>query len=177
METAIAAWVGEFERTRSLIAAAVGQLTDDQFRTRLTPETNSCAIIVKHLAGNMKSRWTDWLRTDGEKPWRNRDDEFEDRGEPRAELMAALEAGWGLVFGALRALGEKDLARTITIRAEPHTVAGAVERQIAHYAYHAGQIQLIARVLHGNEGWQWATVPPGGSRAFNASMQSRFGGR
>lgn len=177
MSTAIAAWIGEFERTRSLIAAAAGQLSDDQFRTRLTPGTNSCAIIVKHLAGNMKSRWTDWLTTDGEKPDRKRDDEFEDDGESRADLMARLDAGWGLVFASLRNLGETDLARTITIRSEPHTVAAAVERQIAHYAYHAGQIQLIARVLHGNDGWRWATVPPGGSRAFNASMQSRFGGR
>lgn len=175
--TIIAGWTQEFERTRLLIAAAVGQLSDDQFRTRLTPGTNSCALIVKHLAGNMKSRWTDWLTTDGEKPDRNRDDEFEDRGEPRADLMARLEAGWGLVFAALRELTDTDLARTITIRGEPHTVAAAVERQIAHYAYHAGQIQLIARVLHGNEGWKWATVPPGGSQAFNAAMQGRFGGR
>jgi len=174
--TVTAAWLAEFARARKQIQDAVGQLSDDQFRTRLTPWTNSCAIIVQHLAGNMRSRWTDWLTTDGEKPDRDRESEFEEPGQGRAALMQRLEEGWALVFGALRALKPEDLLRTVTIRGEPHPVPQAVERQVAHYAYHAGQIQLIARIVHGNEGWRWNSVPPGQSGAFNRAMAAKFGG-
>ena len=172
----IAAWSAEFTRARKQIGDAVAQLSDDQFRTRLTPQTNSCALIVKHLAGNMRSRWTDWMTSDGEKPDRDRENEFADQGESRAELMARLDAGWGLVMGALAALRPEDLSRTVTIRGEPHSVPQAVERQIAHYGYHAGQIQLIARIVHGNEGWKWTSVAPGQSGAFNRAMEAKFGG-
>ena len=174
--TMIEAWIAEFTRARKQIDDAVGQLTDDQFRTRLTPQSNSCALIVKHLAGNMKSRWTDWLASDGEKPDRDRESEFTDAGESRGELMQRLEHGWALVFAALRALTPQDLARTVRIRGEPYTVPGAVERQIAHYGYHAGQIQLIARIVHGDQGWRWNSVPPGQSGEFNRSMAAKFGG-
>jgi uncharacterized damage-inducible protein DinB len=174
--TVIEAWIGEFTRARKQIDDAVSQLSDDQFRTRLTPRTNSCAIIVQHLAGNMKSRWTDWLSSDGEKPDRDREREFADQGLSRVELMRRLEEGWSLVFGALRGLRTEDLSRTVTIRGEPHTIAQAVERQIAHYGYHAGQIQLIARIVHGDEGWQWNSVAPGRSADFNRSMAAKFGG-
>ena len=174
--TVIAAWIAEFNRIRKQIDDAVGQLSDDQFRTRLTPQTNSCALIVKHLAGNMRSRWRDWLTTDGEKPDRDRESEFADQGESRAELMKRLEDGWGLVFGALRALRPEDLSRTLAIRGEAHTVPQAVERQIAHYGYHAGQVQLIARIVHGNERWRWNSVAPGQSAAFNQAMAAKFGG-
>ncbi len=171
------AWMSEFARTRKQIDGALAQLSDDQFRTRLSPQSNSCALIVKHLAGNMKSRWTDWLSSDGEKADRDREREFADEGESRGELMSRLEAGWGLVFEALRALKEEDLSRTVRIRGEPHTVPLAVERQMAHYGYHAGQIQLIARIVHGNEGWNWATVAPGGTAEFNKAMAVKFAGR
>jgi uncharacterized damage-inducible protein DinB len=173
--TVIAAWVAEFRRAREQIDKALTQLSDDQFRTRLTPTTNSCALIVKHLAGNMRSRWTDWLSTDGEKPDRNRESEFEDRGESRAELMQRLDHGWSLVFGALAALTPPDLARTVRIRGQAHTLPEAVERQVAHYGYHAGQIQLIARIIHGEEGWQWQSIPHGGSAKFNQQMAASFG--
>lgn len=173
--TVIGAWTAEFARTRKQIEGAVSQLTDDQFRTRLTPQTNSCAMIAKHLAGNMRSRWTDWLTTDGEKPDRDREREFTDQGESRAELMARLEQGWALVFAALGALGPDDLTRTVRIRGEPLSVPQAVERQMAHYGYHAGQVQLIARIVHGNEGWRWESVPPGRSDEFNRSMAAKFG--
>ena len=173
--TVIAAWLAEFSRSRKQIEDALAQLTDDQFRTRLTPGTNSCALIVKHLAGNMRSRWTDWLTTDGEKPDRNREREFADEGESRRALVDSLRSGWTLVLNAVGALTPADLARTVRIRGEPHTVPQAVERQIAHYAYHAGQIQLIARIVHGNEGWVWNSVAPGQSAAFNQAMARKFG--
>jgi hypothetical protein len=172
LQTARAAWLAEFRRAKAQIDTALLQLNDEQFRARLTPQTNSCAIIVKHLAGNMRSRWTDWLTTDGEKPDRNRDEEFIDAAESRADLMRRYEQGWALVFAAIERLSEADLARTILIRSHAHTVPEAIERQIAHYAYHAGQIQLISRGVHGNEGWKWASIPPGGSDAFNRSMRS-----
>ena len=173
--TVIVAWAAEFGRARRQIEGALAQLTEDQFRTRLTPQTNSCALIVKHLAGNMRSRWTDWLTTDGEKPDRDREREFADEGESRAELMQRLDAGWKLVFDALAALKPEDLARTIRIRGEPLSVPAAVERQVAHYGYHAGQVQLIARIVHGNEGWKWESVAPGQSAAFNRAMAAKFG--
>jgi hypothetical protein len=174
-QAVIAAWLAEFSRAKKQIDDAVSQLSDDQFRTRLTPGSNSCALIVKHLAGNMRSRWTDWLTSDGEKPDRDRDREFADEGEPRETLVNALAAGWSLVLGSIKALKPEDLSRTVTIRGEPHTVPQAVERQVAHYAYHAGQIQLIARIVHGNEGWEWNSVAPGQTAAFNRAMAERFG--
>jgi hypothetical protein len=176
-ETQRAAWVGEFRRAKTQIDTALAQLSDDQFRTRLTPDTNSCALIVKHLAGNMTSRWTDWLTSDGEKPDRDRDGEFEDRGEVRAEIMRRYEEGWALVFAALGSLTEADAAKTIRIRSQPHSVPDAVERQIAHYGYHSGQIQLIARIVHGNPGWKWSSIAPGESGRFNSEMQAKFKGR
>jgi hypothetical protein len=169
------AWLREFKKHKSYIDGAAAQLTDEQFRARPAPNINSVAIIIRHLAGNLRSRWTDWLATDGEKPDRNRDGEFIDDGEPRAALMRRFEDGWVLVFKALEALTPADLSRTITIRAEPHSVPLAIERQLAHVAYHAGQIMLIARWVAGNEGWKWQTVPPGGSAAFNRDMQKKHG--
>lgn len=171
-----AAWVSEMRRCKAQMDTALAQLSDDQFRTRLTPGTNSCALIVKHVAGNMKSRWTDWLTSDGEKPDRNRDDEFEDRGEARAEIMRRYEEGWSLVFTALEGLTEADMGRTVRIRSQPHSVPDAVERQIAHYGYHSGQIQLIARIVHGEPGWKWSSIAPGGSVRFNQEMATKFRG-
>jgi hypothetical protein len=168
------AWLAEFGKQKAYIDGALGQLTDAQFRARPAPNINSAAIIIKHLAGNLRSRWTDWLATDGEKPDRNRDDEFVDRGEHRATLMERYEAGFGLVFAALNAMTPSDLTRTITIRAEPHAVPLAINRSLAHCAYHAGQIMVIGRWVAGDEVWKWQTVPPGGSAGHNADLAARF---
>lgn len=170
------AWVAEFRKQKGYIDGALGQLTDEQFRARPAPNINSAAIIVKHLAGNLRSRWTDWLTTDGEKSDRQRDEEFVDRGEARAELMQRYEGGFGLVFEALAGLTGRDLDRTITIRSEPHSVPLAITRSLAHTAYHAGQVMLIARSIAGDGSWKWQTVPPEGSVAHNAAMAAKFGG-
>ena len=167
------AWLSEFRKQKAYIDGAVAQLSDEQFRARPAPNLNSAAVIVKHLAGNLMSRWTDWLTTDGEKPDRNRDDEFIDKGEPREVLMQRHEAGWRLVFDALAAMTAADLTRTVTIRSEPHSVPLAISRSLAHCAYHAGQVMLIARSIAGNENWKWQTVPPGGTIAFNAAMRAK----
>jgi len=124
---------------------------------------------VKHMAGNMRSRWTDFLTTDGEKPDRNRDTEFETPPKTRAALMELWERGWKYVFDALEPLGDEDLVRTITIRTEPHSVMQAINRQVAHYSYHVGQIVYVAKHLAGNK-WQTLTVPKKKSTEFNARV-------
>lgn len=176
------AWLAEFAKQKAYIVGAVGQLSDEQFRASPAPgaggaAVNSCAMIVKHLAGNLRSRWTDWRTTDGEKPDRHRDDEFVDRGESRAELMQRLEAGFGLVLAVVEGLTEEDLSRLVRIRGEPHSVPLAINRSLAHAAYHAGQIMIIARSVRGGDGWKWLTVRPGGSAEHNAEMERRFGPR
>jgi hypothetical protein len=150
---------------------AMAQTPDAGLFTELDRESNSIAIIVKHLAGNMRSRWTDFLTSDGEKPDRNRDTEFELPPATREEVMALWEKGWGIVFAALDPLTDADLARTVTIRGEPHSVMQAIHRQAAHYAYHVGQIVYLARHFAGDK-WQSLTVPRGKSVAFNADVAS-----
>lgn len=173
--TLIAAYQVEFRRQKAYIDGAVAQLSDEQFRTRPAPNLNAAAMIIKHLAGNLRSRWTDWLTTDGEKPDRNRESEFRDEGESRAQLMERYEAGWRLVFEGLAELNESDLSRAVSIRSEPHSVPLAINRQLAHIAYHAGQIMLISRSLVGDAGWKWQTVPPGKSAQFNQEMTAKWG--
>lgn len=170
-------WTSEFKRCRAYIAAAADQLSDDQFRARAHPDINSVHLIIRHLAGNLKSRWTDWLTTDGEKPDRDRDREFEDDGESRDSLIRRLNDGWKLAFDAIEALTLDDMGRTVFIRSEPHSIPLAIARQLAHCSYHAGQIMIIARSLVGNGTWQWQTVKPGGSAAFNEMMKSRHNRR
>jgi len=169
------AWLAEFRKQKAYIDGALVQLSDAQFRASPAPGLNSPAIIIKHLAGNLRSRWTNWLTTDGEKPDRNRDEEFIDRGEPRAELMDRFNAGLAIVEASLSALTPEDLARTITIRSEPHSIPLAITRSLAHLAYHAGQVMLIARAIADNDNWNWQTVPPGGSAAHNAAMHAKHG--
>ena len=135
----------------------------------LDAESNSIAIIVRHLAGNMKSRWTDFLTSDGEKPDRNRDSEFEVTPTTRAELIALWESSWKIVFDALAALTEEDLGRTIHIRGEAHSVMQAINRQLTHYAYHVGQIVYLAKHFAGPE-WKSLTVPRNKSSEFNAKV-------
>ena len=145
---------------------AMAQLHDDDFFLTLDPESNSVAILVKHLAGNMRSRFTDFLTSDGEKPNRFRDHEFEVSGATvRDDVMRWWEAGWACVVDAIDALKPEDVVRTVTIRGEPHTVLQAINRQIAHYAAHIGQIVFLAKHLRSNE-WKTLSIPRGKSEEF-----------
>jgi len=156
---------------------AVDQLDADLVRRPLDPETNSVAVILKHLGGNLRSRFTDFLTTDGEKPDRRRDDEFVDAfpaGEAgRAGALAAFDSGWSVLTATLATLTDADLGRTVTIRGEPHTVARALARSLAHVAYHQGQVTLIARTLVGPGRWKVITIPRGGSREHDARLGFR----
>lgn len=162
------ACAAEFRKIKSQCEAAMAQLGDDQLHVRINPHQNSIAVIVQHMAGNMLSRWTDFLHADGEKPTRDRESEFVERGLSRGELMAQWERGWAALFAALGDLRDADLMRTIHIRREPHTVIGALTRQISHYAQHLGQIVLIGKHIRGAE-WRYLSIPPGQSAAFNAA--------
>lgn len=136
----------EFRKLKRLADRAIEQLADDELFVQLDPEANSVAVLMKHMAGNMRSRWTDFLTTDGEKPDRNRDGEFEMQpGTTRATVLEWWEDGWGRVFDAIQPLSPDDLQLTVTIRAEPHTVVQAVNRQLTHYGQHVGQIILLDR--------------------------------
>jgi len=155
-----------FRSNKNWADKAVAQISDDKLHIALDPNTNSVAVIMKHVAGNLLSRWTDFLTTDGEKPWRNRDDEFIDTLAARAELTAHWESGWKRLFDSLTSLSSDDLAKTVTIRGEPHSVPLAIERSLAHCAYHVGQIILTARILAGDN-WTTITIPRGDSASFN----------
>jgi hypothetical protein len=155
-----------FRANKGWADKAVGQLPDEKLHIALDPNTNSIAVIMKHVAGNLLSRWTDFLTTDGEKPWRNRDDEFLDSFTTRDELAAYWDSGWQRLFDSLDALSAADLCRTVTIRGEPHTVPLAIQRSLAHCGYHVGQIILIARILAGAN-WTTITIPRGASANFN----------
>ena len=149
MENFLADVRHEFRRYKLLADSAMSSLGSEEFFRRPAPHVNSVAIIVKHLAGNLASRWTDFLTTDGEKPWRNRDDEFVDTFESRAELLECWERGWACLLGALKGLKPEDLERTVLIRGEPHSVPLALERSLGHTCYHVGQIVQVARIHAG----------------------------
>ena len=166
--------LGIFRGQKRLADGAIGQLTDAQLKEVSADDLNSVAVVMKHMAGNMRSRWTDFLTTDGEKPDRHRDEEFIDRFTDRAELIAAWETGWSCFFDTLESLTDDDLARTVTIRQEPHTVIEAIHRQMGHYGYHVGQIVMLARQLRGSE-WESLSIPRGESRAYNEKMDERWG--
>ena len=145
---------------------AMSQLRDEDFFVVLDPESNSVAILVKHLAGNMRSRFSDFLTSDGEKPNRFRDQEFElTPSTTRADIMRWWEEGWACVFGAIDPLKPEDVMRAVTIRGEPHTVLQAINRQIAHYAQHTGQIVFLAKHLRSSE-WKTLTIPRGKSEEY-----------
>lgn len=148
------------------------QLNDDELLWQYSEDNNSIAIIVKHLWGNMLSRWTDFLHTDGEKEWRERDAEFEDDLTNRGDIMIKWEKGWQCVFSALEPLSDEQLKDKIYIRAEEHTVLDAIQRQLAHYAYHIGQIVMIGKMIKGSD-WQSLSIPKGQSKAFNAEKMSK----
>jgi uncharacterized damage-inducible protein DinB len=159
-----------FARHREMAEAAMAQVGDEGFFATPGAESNSIAVIVKHVAGNLRSRWTDFLTADGEKPDRDRDGEFEERGgDSREALMAAWSAAWDLAFREIDALTPGDLTRTVAIRGEPHSVVLAIERQVAHAAYHVGQVVFLARHYVG-DGWKTLSIPRGQSRQFNAKM-------
>lgn len=155
-----------FRYYKGLVDRALAQLSDEQLLLTPDPESNSIAIIVKHLAGNMQSRWPDFLTSDGEKPGRDRDAEFENPPATRESLLALWEEGWRCVFTALEPLSDADLARTVTVRGEPHSVMQCINRQLAHYSFHCGQIVFLAKHLRGTQ-WQCLTIPRGKSGDFN----------
>jgi hypothetical protein len=149
---------GLFRSFKAQAEGAMEQVSDEQLFVALDEESNSIAIIVKHMTGNMRSRWTEFLTTDGEKPDRNRDSEFEQPPATRAELMDTWERGWDCVFAAIDPLTDADLGRTVTIRGEAHSVMQAIHRQVAHYACHSGQIVLLAKHFRGS-GWKSLSIP------------------
>jgi len=152
---------------KRLAEGALAQVKDDEFFVGLDPESNSIAILLKHMAGNMRSRFTDFLTSDGEKPDRRRDQEFEiGPGTTRAEVMRWWEESWRRVFAALDSLKPEDVMRTVTIRGEPHTVLQAINRQIAHYAHHIGQVLFLAKHFRSAE-WKSLSIPRGKSEEYN----------
>lgn len=159
---------------KRLAEAAITQLQDEELFFTLDPESNSIAILVKHLAGNMRSRFTDFLTTDGEKPDRFRDQEFElNNATTRADVMRWWEEGWEQVFTTLNALRPEDVMRTVTIRGEPHSVLQALNRQIAHYASHSGQIILLAKHLRSKE-WKTLSIPRGKSEDYKRAAPKAY---
>jgi uncharacterized damage-inducible protein DinB len=155
-----------FRYYKNLAERAMAQVSDEQLLAVLDPEMNSIAIIVKHMAGNMRSRWTDFLTADGEKSNRDREAEFVEPPPTRQALLALWEEGWQCVFTALEPLSDQDLERTVTIRGEPHSVMQAINRQMAHYSYHCGQVVFLAKHFQ-HAGWKSLSVPRGRSADFN----------
>jgi Protein of unknown function (DUF1572) len=159
----------QLRKLKDLADKAVAQIDDEQLFAVLDPEANSIALVMKHIAGNMRSRWTDFLTTDGEKPDRDRDREFElEPGDTKSTILAAWDEGWTRTFAAVSALSGDDLGRTIRIRGEKHTVLEAINRQMTHYAAHVGQIVLLAK-HHAGATWQSLSIPRGKSKEFDVA--------
>ena len=172
-----AAYLDEARRAlrghKRLAEGAIAQLRDGELFLQLDPESNSAAVLMKHIAGNMRSRFTDFLTTDGEKPDRHRDQEFEvSASTTRAQLMEMWEAGWKIVFDAIASLQTDDLERVVAIRGEPLTVLQAVHRAVAHYAFHTGQIVFLAKHIRGAE-WKTLSIARGQSEQFNAGKKPK----
>ena len=159
--------LAEFRKYKAFAEKAVAQIADEDWFRKLDPEANSIALVMKHVSGNMRSRWRDFLTTDGEKPDRDRDTEFEVADSDTIEsVRRRWEEGWALLFAALEPLTDADLGRTVTIRGEPHTVLQAINRQLTHYASHVGQIVLLAKHFAGDR-WKSLSIPRGKSREFD----------
>lgn len=150
----------------------MAQLSDEKLFWQYNEESNSIATIVKHLSGNMLSRWTDFLTTDGEKEWRNRDEEFENNIQTREALMLVWQKGWDCFLKALNTLRNEDLSKTIYIRNQGHTVIEAINRQLAHYPYHIGQLVFIGKMVN-NDQWQSLSIPKGNSTSYNEQKFSK----
>ncbi|HEX5106915.1 MAG TPA: DUF1572 family protein [Vicinamibacterales bacterium] len=188
MRNIIASIEEEYRRYKALAEGAIAQITDADLTAQGPGDSNSIAVILAHLAGNFASRFTDFLTTDGEKPWRDRDREFVPREARRQELLEAWERSWAVLFGALAPLTDDDLLRTVTIRKEALSVHDALHRSLAHTAYHVGQIVYIARASRAGD-WRWLSIPPGQSAEYNrrptrekpqahaAAVQDRLGDR
>ena len=158
--------IKQFAYYRLLGQKTFDQLEDDALFKQVDEEANSIAVIVNHMSGNMLSRWTDFLISDGEKPWRNRDEEFKDVIRSRTELQEKWDKGWECLFLAIKNLKDKDLEKIVYIRNMGHTVAEAVNRQLAHYAYHVGQIVFIGKMMRQKE-WKSLSIPKGESQTYN----------
>jgi hypothetical protein len=165
--------VDELQKVKKLADRSIQQLDDEQLWQKIDAEANSVAILMRHMAGNMRSRWTNFRTSDGEKADRNRDQEFEDRRLAREELLAEWEDGWRRVFDALGTVTDADLAQTVYIRSEPHSIYQAISRQVAHYAGHAYQILLLAKHFKGTA-WQTLSIPRGQSEEFNRRMLAKL---
>jgi len=160
----------QFYYYKSVGDKAIKRVSEEQIHWSYNNESNSIAVIIKHIAGNSISRWSDFLTSDGEKASRNRDEEFEDTAESKQELVALWEKGWDCLFNAIGPLTGEELMHTVYIRNEPHTVMEAINRQLAHIPYHIGQIVYIAKMVTA-DGWQSLTIPKGKSKEFNAGMR------
>lgn len=169
----LAVVIDEFQKIKKLADKSIAQLSDQQLHATIDPEANSVAVLMRHMAGNMRSRWVNFLTSDGEKPDRMRDREFEDPGQTRDQLLAEWEHGWKCLFDALSPLSDADLQRTVVIRGEPHSVYKAISRQVAHYAGHAYQILLLAKHMRGPD-WQTLSIPRGQSEEFNRRMLAKL---
>ena len=159
----------EFERYKTYGDKTLAQLTDSELHEKYSDNDNSIVIIVKHMSGNMLSRWTNFLTEDGEKAWRKRDTEFENPPKTKEELLLLWEKGWECLFQALDSINESNFETKVKIRGEEHSIMQAVVRQLAHYSGHVGQIVFIGKMIK-KDSWQSLTVPKGGSTAFNTKM-------
>lgn len=170
----LSAMVNAFEANKRLADRAIAQVADDKLHIPLDGNTNSIAVIMKHVAGNLRSRWTDFLTTDGEKPWRQRDDEFVDTFGSRTEILECWERGWACLQSTLASLTPADLEKTVLIRGEPHSVPLALSRSLGHTCYHIGQIVQVARI-HAGEKWSTLTIPRGESEKYNQANWGQTG--
>jgi Protein of unknown function (DUF1572) len=164
--------IKQFEYYKMLGEKTFSQLTDEQLFIQLNEESNSIATIVKHLSGNMLSRWTDFLTSDGEKEWRQRDAEFDNDISNRSELLEKWNVAWTCLFNAIKPLTENDLSKEIFIRNQGHSVIEAINRQLAHYPYHIGQIVFIGKMFC-NENWISLSIPRGNSKEYNNDKFSK----
>lgn len=173
-ELFLKATIAEFERYKNLAEKSLAQVSPEEWFFIPASESNSLAHIVKHMAGNLRSRWRDFLTTDGEKPDRNRDAEFElfDSDTPES-LIAAWNEGWAIALASLKGLGLQDLEATVTIRSQPHTVPDAIQRSLAHTVYHVGQIVQLVKMIRG-ENFQNQSVPKGQSKAFLENLEKQY---
>lgn len=162
--------IRRFQEYKSLGEKAMVQLQEGELLFTPNEASNSIAVIIRHLNGNMLSRWTNFLTEDGEKEWRKRDEEFEETPSSREELLQKWEEGWKVLLDSLNALSAEDLEKTITIRTQPLTVVDAINRQLAHYSYHVGQIVYLARWVR-NQAWSSLSIPRGASKDYNEKMR------
>ena len=173
MESYLSSIIKQFEYYKSLGDKTFNQLTFEEMQWQSSEDSNSITVIVKHLVGNMLSRWTNFLTEDGEKDWRNRDDEFIDSYSTKEDIVAAWKSGWHCLFTAITPLKSKDLETVVYIRNGGHTVVEAINRQLAHYSYHVGQIVFLGKLLKG-ENWQSLSIPKGDSSKFNKEKFSKL---